>query len=276
MNPSANRRGFTLLMVVGALILGAMLAAWSAMASRTEAADAAALASQAKLSAAAEGALALAAWRLSANAEDPLMPSGRVETFSFEGVEVQVRVIAEIGLVDLNRAGPDALAAGFEAVGVEPRLAAQLAAEIGDWRDSDDTTRPGGAERGAYRSDQTGFIANRAFRTVEDLRAVRSMTPELFQAARAYFTVAGTSAPDPNFAPPALASLLSEAQARTSGEVSFPGAYTAYIAALGPQGGGYGEAVRFDRVAGDARVRILARRRLSLSQFESVFAQEVP
>jgi general secretion pathway protein K len=65
-----------------------------------------------------------------------------------------------------------------------------LADAIVDWLDNDDTPRVGGAESGFYLSQKFSYQAkNDFFDTVDELRLVRGITPEVFDTLRPFVTV---------------------------------------------------------------------------------------
>jgi general secretion pathway protein K len=123
-----------------------------------------------------------------------------------EGVTVQ----DEGGLLDLNDAAEETLAALFRGLGSDRAAAASLAAAIADWRDEDQLAHLGGAEADAYR--RAGFPhrpRDGLFETVDELRLVLGMTPELFSRTRPLLTVWGhRPEPDTDLAPLALVQAL--------------------------------------------------------------------
>ena len=74
----------------------------------------------------------------------------------------------------------------LEILEVEPSLADAVV----DWLDNDDLTRVGGAESGFYLSRTFPYRAkNDFFDTVDELRLVRGITPEVFDKLRPFVTV---------------------------------------------------------------------------------------
>ncbi|TGD74356.1 general secretion pathway protein GspK [Mangrovimicrobium sediminis] len=68
--------------------------------------------------------------------------------------------------------------------------AAAIAQAIGDWVDDDGETRPDGAEGDYYAGQTPAYRApNRPMLDVSELRAVRGMTPELYDAIAPWVTV---------------------------------------------------------------------------------------
>jgi general secretion pathway protein K len=111
-----------------------------------------------------------------------------------------------------------------------------------DWRDEDDLPRLNGAERDEYVAAGAAVLPpNRPFTSVDELRHVLGVTPELFAAARPYLTVTGSgrinlnAAPEPvliavpTFTPAAAAELL---RRRDAGQ--FPRSMNELRALLGP------------------------------------------
>lgn len=276
MTPS--RAGFSLLIVIGALTAGALLASWAARASLTDARAASAIASQARLSAAADGALAWAVFQLNdTEAGDPVIADGRAYPVTIGSAQVSVRLLDEAGRIDLNQASGALLQAAFEGAGADRALAETLSAQAQDWRDGDDDRRALGAERFDYRNaPTTAFIANRAFIAVEELRALPAMSDALFEAVRPLVTVSGAAEPEPAQASPRVRAAIDAADGWTIANrpdgVARSGRYTAYIEARDLSGAVYATAVRFDIVAGAPGPHILSRRRLSAG--EAVMAIE--
>lgn len=82
----------------------------------------------------------------------------------------------------------------------------QLINNIIDWMDSDEASRNGGSEQQYYSDLISGdggdgnLPPNRGFRTVEELRMVAGMTPEIFDLLKDQITVFGMKAINPNHA----------------------------------------------------------------------------
>jgi general secretion pathway protein K len=117
------------------------------------------------------------------------------------GYEVNVRDIAST--LDINIIGPLQWRAFLAALGVDDVAADRLTAAIGDWRDLDDTPRSSGAERDAYLAmGRLHLPANRDFASIDALRSVAGMTPEILRAAKPYLGVASSGRVNVNTAPP--------------------------------------------------------------------------
>jgi general secretion pathway protein K len=129
---------------------------------------------------------------------------GSAWTFNLNEIEVTVRIQDEQGRIDINHADASLLANLFRAADVPADKAQQLADGILDWRDSDKLIRLNGAEENEYHQAGLPYRPrNRPFLTIEELRLVLGMTPEIFQRVEPALTVySGKATIDPRFAPP--------------------------------------------------------------------------
>jgi len=85
-----------------------------------------------------------------------------------------------------------------------------LADAVVDWLDIDDLTRVGGAESAFYLSRKFPYKSkNDLFDTVEELRLVRGVTPEVFEKIRPFITVYGPGKINLNTAPKQILMALS-------------------------------------------------------------------
>ncbi|WP_140719823.1 general secretion pathway protein GspK [Pseudomonas sp. Hp2] len=129
---------------------------------------------------------------------------GRRYRWSWDGAQVDIRIVDEAGKVDLNVADPALLAGLLRALGAEPGQDQRLAGAIADWRDVDDLSQPGGgAEDGDYAAAGLPYGAKDApFESLGELRLILGMTPELYRRLLPNVTLfSARSQPDPRFAP---------------------------------------------------------------------------
>jgi general secretion pathway protein K len=97
---------------------------------------------------------------------------------------------SEAGKVDLNAATFELLKSLFSIVGVTDDQSAALAAAVIDWRDQDDLVHLNGAESPQYRSANLPYGAkNEPFDSIEELRMVLGVTPDIFTKASSALTV---------------------------------------------------------------------------------------
>lgn len=182
--------GFAIIAVVWAVALLALMALDVVAAARREGATALDQLARAQLEAAADAGIMLAIHAL-------LGGAGAADGFGFAGTGVRLAIEPEAAKIDLNQASPRLLRALFEAAGLRGPDAASMAAAIEDWRDTDQITRPGGAELGFYQA--AGLIPPRdgTFESVAELIHVRGMTPELLAVVGPAVTV-HAQAPNPD------------------------------------------------------------------------------
>ncbi len=111
---------------------------------------------------------------------------------------VNIEIQDERGKVDLNTAQGQLIRGVFLGAGLPFDQADRLSDAILDWRDADDLRHPHGAEAGDYRREGYGHGPRNAdFETVDELKQVLGMTPEIYERVRPAFTVY-SGAPDIN------------------------------------------------------------------------------
>jgi general secretion pathway protein K len=130
--------------------------------------------------------------------------------FDFDGVRMRVRIQDELGRIDLNNADATLLTGLFQSVGLDARGAGALVDKILDWRDASNLKRLNGAKEPEYRAAGLAYRPrNGPFQSVDELKLVMDMTPELFRRVEPAVTVySGRPSIDPQVATPeALAAL---------------------------------------------------------------------
>jgi general secretion pathway protein K len=142
---------------------------------------------------------------------------------TIEGQTIGVGIIALSGLIDLNAAGENLLAAMFTiAGGVDPDSAAVLAQRVLDWRDPDDSARPKGAETAAYVAANSPFRPrNGPFEAPEDLLQVLGVDFQLYDKVKNLVTVnmtRGSGQVDPYFAPMGVLRVLAGANPQVASD----------------------------------------------------------
>jgi general secretion pathway protein K len=141
---------------------------------------------------------------LDPNAETRWRTDGVPRIIDFEGTRMQVQVQDELGRIDLNNADATLLSALFRSVGLDPQAASALVDKILDWRDSSGLKRLNGAKDPEYRDAGLPYRPrNGPFQSVDELKLVMSMSPELFRRVEGALTVySGRPSIDPQVAPP--------------------------------------------------------------------------
>ncbi len=104
--------------------------------------------------------------------------------FEFSGALVKVQDIA--GLLSVNSPNTESFAALSKVVLSNEMIGKRIADELADWRDVDQTAREYGAEQSSY-ADVT--VRNYGLQTLDEIRFLKSVTPEIYQALRPYLTV---------------------------------------------------------------------------------------
>lgn len=136
--------------------------------------------------------------------------NGDASEVEISGDTVIVSVRDARGLVDLNAARPELLAALVALAGASDAERNRIVDAILDWRDADNLIHLNGAEDDEYRAAGVAWTArDGAFVSVDELRYVRGMRPEVFATLLPYITVhSGYAGLDPNVAPPRLAAAV--------------------------------------------------------------------
>lgn len=106
-------------------------------------------------------------------------PGQREGSLRFESGTVELAIVSQSGQLDLNAASPLQLARLFEARGLEPAAASQLAAAIVHWR-SPQSPEPEAEAVDAYYRARNERPRHARFASVEELLQVRGMTREIF------------------------------------------------------------------------------------------------
>ncbi|MFZ5465923.1 MAG: general secretion pathway protein GspK [Pseudomonadota bacterium] len=184
-------RGLALVLVLWVLaLLGTLAMGYSAI-SRTEVLLTRNTVDGARLRAAAEAGVALAVMGLGQpDALKRWRSDGTPYAGQFDGMDLRVAVLDEMGRIDLNEAGDELIGAVLSHAGVLPDQQGALLAAILDFRDEDHEQRLMGAEDDDYRAMGLPYGAKDGdFEDIEELRLVPGMTPEIYERLRPLVTV---------------------------------------------------------------------------------------
>ena len=175
------------------------------------------------------------------------LPDGSPRPWTFAEVPLSISVSNEASRIDLNQADAKTLTALLMVLEVPDDAAAALADRILDWRDEDDLVGLNGAEDSDYAAEGLPYGAKDGpFTSVEELRQVLGVTPELYARLAPELTVdSGVDQVDQQFASAAVlaavqgvpledaqAAVAERAQPKLPGAV--PGAAAAALAGAGP------------------------------------------
>lgn len=203
--PTPRSSGAALLLVLWMIVLLTALVGAFALTARVEHMQGQVLARGMSAQGAARAGLEYALHRLAQT--DPRVqwqPDGRSYEWEYHGAQVQVRIVAENGKVDLNQSDATLLTGLLRALGSDPTQAARLAGAIMDWRDADSLSQPsGGAEDSDYAAAGRSYGSKDAeFESIAELEQVLGFTPALYAKIAPHVTVHSRSPrPDPAFAP---------------------------------------------------------------------------
>jgi general secretion pathway protein K len=111
---------------------------------------------------------------------------GVAQDVSLQGIAIKIAIQDEFGLIDLNQAGADLFRGLFRSAGLSEREADQLGQRVIDWR-----TAGAGRERPTdYRNAGFPYVPRGAqFQSVDELKLVLGVTPELFARTKPALTV---------------------------------------------------------------------------------------
>lgn len=204
-----RERGIALLVVLWACTLLAILLGGFATLARTEATQTRYLSTRAQLRYIAEAGVMRAMAEITVKDGGRWIGDGRSYGLSIDGQRVDIRIVDELGKVDINTADPQVLRNLFITAGMNEADATALADNVHESRDVAGTfNREEGMQRYA-QAGQAGGPRYSEFNAPDELQTVLGMTPALYRKIAPVLTVWSRRAtPSPAFAPPlALAAL---------------------------------------------------------------------
>ena len=206
-----HQRGIALIIVLWLIVLLGVMAAGHARNVHTETLLASRQLESARARALAEAGVQHAIIELLARNSVREWPiNGTITTVHIDGHEVSIAVRDATGLIDLNAASADLLAAAFAATGSDGGWRQEIVDAILDWRDGDKLRHLNGAEDDDYRAAGLDWTArDGAFASVDELRYVLGMRQEIFDELAPFLTV-HSARPGINleYAPPFLIKTL--------------------------------------------------------------------
>ena len=217
-----RERGFALLIVLWTLGLLALIGTQVTSAGHTEAKLAGNLRGNAIAEAAADAAIDDAALHLIDPSAKHWIADARPYAVRFPQAVVSVQVQSEQRKIPLNTVPTVLLAALLRHLGVDPRMAVVLAAQIGDWRSPANVPLRLGAKGPQYRAaGREGGPPNRPFRSVSELRLLLGMTPQLYAVLSPHVSAYTQSSPSVRNTDPIIAAALMEVAAGGLQPLSF-------------------------------------------------------
>lgn len=189
---ASNQTGVALILVLWVAALLTVIAGSFAYATRTDMAVLGNNVARARAEAAADAGVHLAAFEAFRPITDPQRwkHDGSEHEFRLGEAVITVSVLDESAKIDINFGSPLLLKGLLKSVGVSEPDSEKLVDAIQDWRDADTLSRPAGAEEEAYKlSGLQQKPANAPFQTLEELRLVMGMTPELYRRIEPMITI---------------------------------------------------------------------------------------
>ncbi|MBU2569764.1 MAG: general secretion pathway protein GspK [Gammaproteobacteria bacterium] len=186
-----RQKGLALVLVLWVLTLLTIMAGSFALSMRRESSIMFGMKTRAEAQAFAEAGIAVA--ELMMLEDDPLKrwdADGQIYEFSFDEAMIRVRILAENGKVDINRAELDLLLKLLKHATIEADMQTQVANAIIDWRDQDDETREDGAEKKEYQAAGLRYAPrNQAFQSLEELQMVLGVDAVLYEWLEPFITI---------------------------------------------------------------------------------------
>lgn len=179
-----RQAGVAMILVLWVAMLLTVIASSFALATRTDMAVIQNSVERARAEAAADAAVHRAMAEMYKPASDLTRwkSDGESHDFEWQGLVVRVSLMDESGKIDINTAMPDLLKGLLLSGGASEDQAVKLVDAIQDWRDTDTLRRLNGAEEPEYQAAGLKYKpANAPFQTIEEVRMVLGMTPELYR-----------------------------------------------------------------------------------------------
>jgi general secretion pathway protein K len=115
---------------------------------------------------------------------------GTAREFDLDTIHIRLLIQDELGRIDLNHADRPLLMALFQSTDLETQAASNLVDKILDWRDTAPLQQLNGAKDKNYRdAGYTYRPRNGPFQSVDELKLVMGMTPDLFKRVEPALTV---------------------------------------------------------------------------------------
>ncbi len=187
-----HQHGIALVLVLWAVALLTVIAGGFAFSMRTSSLLARNQAASAQAEALADAGIQRAIYELLKPLNDVQRWKGNGEThrWEFSGTNIDITLQDISGKIDLNSASDDLLRGLLKSAGLSDEKSDALLDAILDWRDADKLRRLNGAEENDYRAAGMKYMpANAPFTTVDELRRVLGMTPELYARLEDSLTV---------------------------------------------------------------------------------------
>ncbi|WP_394752046.1 general secretion pathway protein GspK [Crenothrix sp.] len=204
-NLNIKSKGFALVLVLWVLSLLTLMAGSFALGMRREISITEGIKNNAQAAAIAESGIAIAELMLLGSETDKInaeqdkswRTDGSIYQINYGDTRVRIRMLSETGKIDINQADTQLLRALFSRAPAteddrnDPLIrVSKWVGAVMDWRDSDDTVSPNGAEKPEYQTAGLKYQpANKAFQNIEELQMVLGMNAKTFKWLEPLITV---------------------------------------------------------------------------------------
>ena len=115
---------------------------------------------------------------------------GSLYQLTYADARIRVKIFAETGKIDINKADESTLLSVFEREVIDPDQLTGLVNAILDWRDKDEDVRIDGAEKEQYQDQGLDYQPrNKPFQTLEELQLVLGFNTQLYNSVETLLTV---------------------------------------------------------------------------------------
>ena len=115
---------------------------------------------------------------------------GTLRDFEFAGAHLKVQIEDEQGKIDINAANGELLVNLFHSAGLDIHAASNMSDRVLDWREPGELRRLNGAKDPDYRGSGYSYgPRNGPFQTIDELKLVMGMTPNLFGRVEPAITI---------------------------------------------------------------------------------------
>ena len=189
-----NQKGIALVLVLWVIVLLGVIAGAMSMTQRTGVIMVSNLRQEREARALADAGLHFMMLQLDMRnlprEEDRWPVDGKLHPWVFGGNTVWIGAVTENARLDLNQVDEQVLTNLLQSFGLEDEALWSLRDAILDWRDPDNIHRDYGAEDAEYRQEGRPLgPRDGRFLTVEELRQVKGITPEIYEKLAAVLTV---------------------------------------------------------------------------------------
>ena len=237
---SRRQHGFALVVVMGAIALLALIGTRITAAGRSELRVTANIREAAQAEAAADGAVHEAAFHLLDTSPQAWRADAKLRVLVSRGLRIEVQASDPAGKLNPNLAPPALMAALIRVVGGDPQRAGAIAEAIFDWRTPGQLSFSGGSKRAVYLAANADYgPAGRPFTDLDEMLAVRGMTPQLLAALRPHLSLVNFATIDLRLADPQVRRALQDAQIGQPGDTDVGRVVVVLARAVLPDGASF-------------------------------------